>query len=315
MVWDAHMMSSVWCKCHCRETKARLRVAWQLFSPLHIALMLSSRSGPCGPDWLILLIYISIKSIIFPMQGLCGVMECGRIWLLVSGGESFQLAIFVKQNCVGMQSVKYAHVCRRNTTLNAQFPDERCAGYDPNHVSVERTRAEFRAAAESGSRQIDLSISYAIWALLQQGWTSWQRCIQLRNSGNDCGDAYKDGDVIHDVSAPPRLRQNREPCFREIRTRWMYCIFCRRQMGEQVRLMPCRKQGIGLTIAVVMERWEEAMILLTVGLTIPLLCGITFFCWTTCHWGWRTDPSNPLCFKGSFSTVLPDSSHRKLWPL
>lgn len=174
---------------------------------------------------------------------------------------------------------------------------------------------ELWGAAESGSRQIDLSIFFASWALLQQGWTSWQRRIQLGNAGNDCGDAYKGRDVIHDVSAPPRLRRHREPCFREIRTRGMYCIFCRRQMGEQVRLMSSRKRRIGLTIAVVMERWEEAVILLTVGLMIPLLCGITFFCRTTCHWGWRTDPSNPLCLKGSFSTVLPDSSHRKLWPL
>lgn len=92
MVWDAHMMSSAWCKCHCREMEARLCLAWQLFSPLRIAVMLSShRSGPCGPDWLILLIYISIKSIIFTLQRLCGVMACGRMWLLVSGGERFQL--------------------------------------------------------------------------------------------------------------------------------------------------------------------------------------------------------------------------------
>ncbi len=81
-------------------------------------------------------------------------------------------------------------------------------------------------------------------------------------------------------------------------------------MGGQVRLMSRRKQWIGLTIPVVMKNSERAMILLTVAL--PLLCGITFPRWTTCHWEWRTDPSNPLCLKGSFSTVLPDSSDGKL---
>lgn len=123
---------------------------------------------------------------------------------------------------------------------------------------------------------------------------------------------YKSGDVIHNVSAPPRLRQDCQPCFHAIRTLKIHCIFCGRRMGGQVRLMSRRKQWIGLTIPVVMKNSERAMILLTVALMIPLLCGITFPRWTTCHWGWRTDPSNPLCLKGSFSTVLPDSSDGKL---
>lgn len=123
---------------------------------------------------------------------------------------------------------------------------------------------------------------------------------------------YKSGDVIHDMSAPPRLHQDCQPCFHAIRTLKIHCIFCGRRMGGQVRLMSRRKQWIGLTIPVVMKNSERTMILLTVALMIPLLCRITFPRWTTCHWGWRTDPSNPLCLKGSFSTVLPDSSDGRL---
>lgn len=129
--------------------------------------------------------------------------------------------------------------------------------------------------------------------------------FQLWDSGNGCVDALQEQwcNSQHNGSTS---------CFYTIRTLKIHCIFCGRWMEGLVRLMSRRKQWIGLTIPVVMKNSERAMILLTVALMIPLLCGITFPCWTTCHWGWRTDPSNPFCLKGSFSTVLPDSSDGKL---
>lgn len=156
--------------------------------------------GPCAPDWLILLIYISIISIISTLlAGELWVMGSGRMWLLVSGGEGFQFAedalelygnaksslgtsavtlpiIILHKICCRYKMLSASECIQYKGTKMTWFPAAKCwKGPDSCPCWMKR-------------RNLKLSLSHTVIKLicqfckqaelyqssLHQGWTLWQ---------------------------------------------------------------------------------------------------------------------------------------------
>lgn len=173
---------------------------------------------PCTPDWLILLIYISITSIISTLlAGVLWVTGSGRMWLSVSGGEG-SLACWrcfrnvwkcntssLETSTVMLSIIIMHKICCRYKMLSAS----ECIQYTGTKMTwfpaVKCWKRPDSCPCWTKGRNLKSSLSHTLIKLICQflGKLNFisHHCsrvghsdshIQLRDSGNGCGDALQE---------------------------------------------------------------------------------------------------------------------------